>query len=142
MSSIVKFFVATRADAFDMLQTGPDVSFRVASFGNFDAEEALLDWESRLTGRSFETLVHEDIPEMLVEDESGMAVFAMSDTLVNSFASASGSQIEDLAEWWVNEKSGSGMEIALPVALDILRQLVDLVLVQRKSGERIYCWTG
>ncbi|MEV5194775.1 hypothetical protein AB0K86_20015 [Streptomyces clavifer] len=142
MSSIVKFFVAARADAFDALNSGPDASFRVISFGNFDAEEALLDWESHLTGNSFEALVEEDIPEVVAEGDGGPAVFLLSDSLLNAFASSSTSQIDDLAQWWVNEKADSGMEIGLPISLSILHTLVDLTRQEREHQEGIYCWTS
>ncbi|MEV6655404.1 hypothetical protein [Streptomyces sp. NPDC051219] len=142
MSSIVKFFAATKVDALDALNSGPDASFRVISFGNFDAEEALLDWESHFTGRSFEALVEEDIPEVVAESDGGPAVFLLSDSLLDAFSSSSTSQIEELAQWWVNEKAESGMEIDLPVSLGILRALVELTRQEREPQEGIYCWTS
>ncbi|MFD5116090.1 hypothetical protein ACFWNG_27900 [Streptomyces sp. NPDC058391] len=142
MSSIVKFFVATSEAAVGMLDTGPDASFPLASFGNFDAEEALLEWEARLTGRSFEGIVEEGIPEVVAESEGGPAVILLSDALLNLLVSTSIDLVNELARWWVDEKAHEGMEIDLCVAQSILRELVALIRRERESGEDVYCWTS
>ncbi|MFF7881750.1 hypothetical protein ACH40F_16550 [Streptomyces sp. NPDC020794] len=142
MSSIVKFFVASREGATDALSSGPDSSLRAAVFGNFDAEEALLDWESSLTGIPFESLVESDLPEVVAEVDDGPMVFRLSDELVSSLTSASSSGIHELALWWVGEKSANGIEIELPIALGILQSLVDLTRSADESGMGVYCWTS
>lgn len=142
MSSIVKFFVAAREGAVDALALGPDSSFRTLSFGNFDAEEALLDWEAHLAGVSFESLVDGDFPEVIAEDDEGASVFLLSDDLMDSLAAASDSEINELALWWVAEKSADGIEIELPVASLILKSLVDLIREEREPGQHVYCWAS
>lgn len=71
MSNIVKFFVATNDGAVDSLRIGPDSSLHSITFGNFDAEEAILDWEARLTGIPFDSLVESDLPEVVEESDGG-----------------------------------------------------------------------
>ncbi|MFF1961120.1 hypothetical protein ACFVWX_29630 [Streptomyces sp. NPDC058220] len=142
MSSIVKFFAAANEGAVDALAGGPNSSFRALSFGNFDAEEALLDWEAHLTGVSFESLVDRDFPEIIAEGDEGASVFLLSDALVNSLAVASDSEVRELALWWVGEKSVDGFEIELPVASVILQSLVDLTREELQPGTHVYCWTS
>ncbi|MFF0010673.1 hypothetical protein [Streptomyces sp. NPDC005374] len=142
MSSIVKFFVASEEGATGALNYGPGSSLRAAGFGNFDAEEALLDWESSLTGVPFESLVESDLPEVVAEIDDGPMVFRLSDELLSSLISSSSSEIRELALWWVGEKSANGVEIELPAALDILQRLVDLARSVDETGMGVYCWTG
>ncbi|MFC9398663.1 hypothetical protein ACFTWS_36800 [Streptomyces sp. NPDC057027] len=55
MSIVIKFFVAPDAEAAAAVaEGGPDGVFESLTFGNFDAEEALIEWEGIFTGRSFE----------------------------------------------------------------------------------------
>lgn len=142
VSSIVKFFVATRVDAIDALNSGPVGIPRVVTFGNFDVEEALLDWEAHLTGRSFQALVNDDLPETVAESEDGPIVLSLSATLLDALSDLSTSRLEELAEWWVVEKEDDGVGIDPSVSLDILRALVNLVRQERESQEGLYCWTG
>ncbi|MFJ5535169.1 hypothetical protein [Streptomyces sp. NPDC093261] len=144
MSNTVKFFVASREDAIGALEAGPGVQFPMAWFGNFDAEEALLDWEARLCGRSFEELVEDDLPEVIAEIEEGPAIFAVSDALADALGSASNHQIEELVRWWVAEKANDGMTIDQPIAFTILHGLAELIIQKREIGEQVqvYCWTG
>jgi hypothetical protein len=142
VSSIVKFFVASEKGAVDALALGPDSSFRTLPFGNFDAEEALLDWEAHLAGVSFESLVDGDFPQVIAEDDGGASVFLLSDGLVDSLTAASDSEVNELALWWVAEKSADGIEIELPVASLILKSLVDFIREEREPGQRVYCWAS
>ncbi|UUU34851.1 hypothetical protein JIX56_36135 [Streptomyces sp. CA-210063] len=142
MSSIVKFFVATREDAIDTLNTGPIASTRIISFGNFDAEEALLDWEAHLTGKTFSELLDNDVPEEVAESDDGPVVLLLSDALLNSLSSASSSQLDELAMWWASKKAVEGIEIDPPLAANILQELVELIHQQREPDESVYCWTG
>jgi hypothetical protein len=142
MSSIVKYFAATEADANDALETGPDASLPTLTYGNFDAEEALLYWESELTGRSFEDLVNDDLPEIVAESDDGPMVLALSDTLSTALTSADPSRLDDLARWWVDKKAEVGVEIEPAIASEIIRELTDLIRRPRKPDARVYCWIG
>lgn len=141
MSNIVKFFAAARADALGALDSGPNTLVPVATFGNFDAEEALLDWEAHLTGRTFESLVEDDIPDVVAEgSEGGPIVLSLSDDLMDALTTASSSQIDDLSRWWAGEKADGGTEISPSVASEILQELTGLIRQARDSGEGVYCW--
>ncbi|WP_157606488.1 hypothetical protein [Saccharomonospora cyanea] len=142
MSTVVKFFVATNESAVDALAFGPDSSSRGLFFGNFDAEEALLDWESHLTGVSFGSLLAAGFPEVVAEDGEGASVLLLSERLVDSLAAASDSEVSELARWWVGEKAVDGTKVELPVASVILRSLVDLTREEREPRTRVYCWVG
>ncbi|WP_433334977.1 hypothetical protein [Spirillospora sp. CA-294931] len=142
LSSIVKFFVATKLDAMNSMQMGPDVMFPSLSFGNFDVEGALLEWESWLTSQTFAELVDAGVPEVVAESGDGPTVFLLSDAFVDSLVSAPASRIDELALWWVGEKLTEGIEIDSQVALEILHSLVGLVRQKRDPEERVYCWTG
>lgn len=52
VSIIVKFFVAPDDTSASLaLQTGPGRAFESLSFGNFDPEEAVIEWECLLAER-------------------------------------------------------------------------------------------
>ncbi|MET8411771.1 hypothetical protein ABZV34_27365 [Streptomyces sp. NPDC005195] len=140
MSNIVKFFVATNDGAIDSLRIGPDSSLDSITFGNFDAEEAILDWESRLSGVPFESLVESDLPEVVEESDEGALVLRLSESLVDSLGRASASQILDLASWWASEEKAGKIEPA--IAAGILQGLVELIREERRSGMFVYCWTS
>ncbi|MEW1873004.1 hypothetical protein AB0420_33780 [Streptomyces caelestis] len=142
MSSIVRFFVASPSDATASRARGPNASLRSVTYGNFDAEEALLDWESRLTGGTFDRLLEGGGPEVVAEDEGGPTVFLLSDALLGELASLSDVRIGDTAAWWTEKKARDGFPIDLPVALRILQDVVRLVREERPAGENVYCWTG
>ncbi|MFI2504746.1 hypothetical protein [Streptomyces sp. NPDC018972] len=140
MSSIVKFFVASPPNAIDSLTNGPDPSFDLIEFGNFDAEEALLDWEAYLTGISFDELLDRGVPEVVAEDGEGSFVLLISEALSREFTRISDRKIEEMAKWWVDEKSKDGFLIDPSIAMKILRDLAQLVRQERSSEENIYCW--
>ncbi|MFF7209419.1 hypothetical protein ACFZAU_02650 [Streptomyces sp. NPDC008238] len=64
MSAIVEFFVAPGDEtAAAVVVGGPGGAFESLKYGNFDAEEALIEWEGIVTGRSFGELVDAGVPE-------------------------------------------------------------------------------
>ncbi|WP_260613572.1 hypothetical protein [Streptomyces sp. WAC07061] len=66
MSTIVKFFVALDDTAASLvLQTGPGRAFESLSFGNFDPEEAMVEWECLLADGSFEELLEAGEPRIV-----------------------------------------------------------------------------
>ncbi|MFG3032212.1 hypothetical protein ACGFZJ_27265 [Streptomyces sp. NPDC048253] len=142
MSNIVKFFVAAPSDATDALTHGPGASLRSIVFGNFDAEEALLNWEAHLTGSTFDDLLDRDIPEVFAEEEDGATVFLLSDGLLAELAGSPSSRIGETANWWAAKTAEDGFPIDAFVALRILEDLVRLIREERPSGESVYCWTA
>lgn len=72
MSIVIKFFVAPDAEAAAAVaEGGPDGVFESLTFGNFDVEEALIEWEGIFTGRSFEEVLDDDVPETVVDPDDG-----------------------------------------------------------------------
>ena len=96
------FFVAPDAEAAAAVaEGGPDGVFGSVTFGNFDVEEALIEWEGIFTGRSFEEVLDDDVPETVVDpdDGEGPLVLAVSGTLRDAYAQSS--------DWTVPEISGA-----------------------------------
>jgi hypothetical protein len=63
MSIIIEFFTAPDdTAAAGIADRGPTGAFDSLACGNFDATEAVIEWESIFTGQSFETLVSADEP--------------------------------------------------------------------------------
>ncbi|GII65289.1 hypothetical protein Skr01_53740 [Sphaerisporangium krabiense] len=141
MNKIVDFFVTTRPNAAGVLGSGPRRSFPTASSCGFDAEEALLDWESHLTGRSFDDLADDDLPEIVADGENDAVILALSDALVSALGAASNPRMDELAQWWAEEKARDGLALDPFTALDILRRVTDLIRQKRSPGESVYCWT-
>uniref|UniRef100_A0AAU2VGF9 Uncharacterized protein n=1 Tax=Streptomyces sp. NBC_00003 TaxID=2903608 RepID=A0AAU2VGF9_9ACTN len=72
MSIVIKFFVAPDAEAAAAVaEGGPDGVFESLTFGNFDVEEALIEWEGIFTGRSFEEVLDDGVPETVVDPDDG-----------------------------------------------------------------------
>src|SRR3954447_20913101 len=106
MSNVVRFFAASRADAVAALEVGPEPTFPMVTYGNFDAEEALLNWEADLTGRSFDDVLDDDVPEVVAEEEDGPEVLALSEPLRASLVAASPERLGELARSWSAKASG------------------------------------
>ncbi|WP_241672312.1 hypothetical protein [Streptomyces sp. IB2014 016-6] len=77
MSIIVKFFVAPDDTSAGLaLRTGPGRAFES---GNFDPEEAVVEWECLLPGGSAKELVEAGEPRIVAgQDNDGCLVFAIS----------------------------------------------------------------
>ncbi|MEV0186014.1 hypothetical protein AB0I54_43175, partial [Streptomyces sp. NPDC050625] len=121
MSIIVKFFMAPDdASAALALKTGPG---RVASlsFGNFDPEEAVVEWECLLAGGSFEELVEAGEPRIVADQgDGGCVVFAISPRLSAALAEAERSQLRDVAVSWATQRAEDGEVIGTEIADGIL----------------------
>ncbi|MGV9892759.1 hypothetical protein [Streptomyces sp. NPDC003395] len=88
MSIIVEFFAAPDdASAALVLQAGPRRAFESLSFGNFDPEEAVVEWECLLAGGSFEELVDAGEPRIVAgQSDDRCVVFAISPRLSAALA--------------------------------------------------------
>ncbi|MET9508726.1 hypothetical protein ABZX62_09665 [Streptomyces flavidovirens] len=73
MSIVVKFFAAPDdTSAALALPTGPGRAFESLSFGSFDPEEAVVEWECLLAGCRFEELVEAGEPRIVAgQDDDG-----------------------------------------------------------------------
>ncbi|MGW0903359.1 hypothetical protein [Streptomyces sp. NPDC002853] len=144
MSIIVEFFAAPNdASAALVLQTGPQRACESLSFGNFDPEEAVVEWECLFAGVSFEELVEADEPRQVAGlDDDGRIVFAISPRLSAALAEAERTQLRDAAVAWSMQRAEDGEAIATETAEAILSDLAALVSSARSQGQNVYCWVA
>ncbi|MER7106894.1 hypothetical protein [Streptomyces sp. NPDC000229] len=144
MSIIVEFFAALDdASAALVLENGPRRSFESLSFGNFDPEEAVVEWECLLAGGSFEELVEAGEPRIVADqDDDGCVVFAISPRLSAALAEAERSELKDAAGAWSLQRAEDGEVIGTEVAFVILGDLAALVSSARRQGQGVYCWVA
>ncbi|MFI0967584.1 hypothetical protein ACH4S8_40335 [Streptomyces sp. NPDC021080] len=144
MSIIVKFFVAPDdASAALTLQTGPGPAFESLSFGNFDPEEAVVEWECLLADGSFEDLVEAGEPRIVAgEDHGGCVVFAISPGLSTALADAERPRLREVAASWVQLRAEEGENIDVDIADAIMSDLAALVSSACRQGQGVYCWVA
>ncbi|MEW2624741.1 hypothetical protein [Streptomyces sp. NPDC048106] len=144
MSIIVEFFAAPDdASAALVLQTGPRRAFESLSFGNFDPEEAVVEWECLLAGGSFEDLVEAGKPRLVAgHDDDGCVVLAVSPRLSAALAEAEWSELKDVAVSWTAQRAEDGEVIDTENASVILGELAALVRSARHQGQGVYCWVA
>ncbi|WKD36639.1 hypothetical protein [Streptomyces xanthophaeus] len=144
MSIIVKFFVAPDdTTAALVLQTGPGRACESLSFGGFDPEEAVVEWECLLTGAGFEELVEAGEPRIVAGlDDGGCVVFAISPGLSVALADAALSGLRDVAASWVQLRAEEGEIIDAETADSIVGDLAALVRGARRQGQGVYCWVA
>ncbi|MGW8952288.1 hypothetical protein [Streptomyces sp. NPDC055709] len=144
MSIIVKFFMAPDdTSAALTLPTGPGRACESLSFGNFDPEEAVVEWESLLAGGSFEELVEAGEPRIVAgEDNGGCVVFAISPGLSTALADAEHPRLRDLAASWVQLLAEEGEIIDTEIADAIMGDLAALVSSARRQRQGVYCWVA
>ncbi|WP_426567402.1 hypothetical protein [Streptomyces canus] len=144
MSIIVEFFAAPDdASAALVRQTGPGRAFESLSFGNFDPEEAVVEWECLFTGVSFEQLVEADESRLVADqDDDGCVVFAISPRLSAALAEAERSELKDAAAAWSFQRAEDGEVIDPEIAEAILSDLTALVSSARRHGQNVYCWVA
>ncbi|MBK3568225.1 hypothetical protein [Streptomyces sp. MBT62] len=143
MSIIVKFFAAPSHEAAAaVVDGGPDGVFESLSYGNFDAEEALIEWEGIFTGRSFDELVAAGEPEVVADPDEGEGpmLFAASDALQDALAAAGPSRIAEVSRLWVQERAADGEVFDGGIAHRILSDLARLAHGLRGQDHRLYCW--
>ncbi|MDH6228890.1 hypothetical protein [Streptomyces sp. MJP52] len=142
MSIIVEFFAAPDdASAALVLQTGPRRAFESLSFGNFDPEEAVVEWECLFADVSFEQLVEADEPRLVAgQDDDGCVVFAVSPRLSAALAEAERSEVKDAAVAWSFQRAEDGEAIDPEIAEVILSDLAALAGSARRQDQNVYCW--
>ncbi|WP_406205450.1 hypothetical protein OH807_30885 [Kitasatospora sp. NBC_01560] len=146
MSIIIKFFVAPDDEAAAaVVDHGPDEAFESLVFGNFDVEEAIIEWESILTGRSFEELVDADEPAVVAGpgDGEGPMVLAASRVLQDALAAADAPRLVGVSELWVQERAAGGEVLDPEVATRILCDVAELARsIGMQDGGSLYCWVA
>ncbi|MGW4021544.1 hypothetical protein [Streptomyces sp. NPDC005009] len=143
MSIVVKFFVAPSHEAAAaVVDGGPDGAFESLSYGNFDAEEALIEWGSIFTGRSFDALVAAGEPETVAgpDDWEGPVVFAASRALQDALAAADRSRLVEAGQLWVEERAADGEAFEQEIVIKILNDLARLARGIGGRDHRVYCW--
>lgn len=140
----MKFFVAPDdASAALVVGTGPGRAVRSLSFGNFDSEEAVVEWECLFSGGSFEELAEAGEPRIVAgEDNGGCVVFAFSARLVDALAEAEPSRLREVAMAWARQRAEDGEAIASDVAGEIVGSLGSLVRGTEEHGHGLYCWVA
>ncbi|MFC9948963.1 MULTISPECIES: hypothetical protein [Streptomyces] len=144
MSIIVKFFVAPDDTSASLaLQTGPGRTFESLSFGNFDPEEAVIEWECLLAGDSFEELVEAGEPRIVAgQDNDGCVIFAISPRLSTALTDATHSRLSDVAASWTQLRAEDGEVIDTEIADAIVGDLAALVSSARRQNQSVYCWVA
>lgn len=144
VSIIVESFAAPDdASAALVLQTGPQRAFESLAFGNFDPEEAVVEWECLLASGSFEELVDAGEPRLIAgQDDDGCVVFAISPRLSAALAEAERSELKDAAVAWSLQRAEDGEVIDTEIAFVILGDLAALVSSARRQGQGVYCWVA
>ncbi|MGW2402131.1 hypothetical protein ACWCYY_36830 [Kitasatospora sp. NPDC001664] len=145
MSIVIKFFVAPNRDAAAaVVEGGPDGVFDSLTYGNFDAEEALIEWESIFTGQSFAELVDADVPEVVadLEDGEGPLIFLVPASLQDALAGADDLRLAEASRRWVQERAEDREVLAPEISAWILTGLAELASGIGDREDRLYCWTA
>ncbi|UXX91146.1 hypothetical protein N7U49_00015 [Streptomyces sp. AD2-2] len=144
MSITIEFFVAPDdTSAARVLQTGPRRTFESLSFGNFDPEEAVVEWQCLLSGGSFEELVEAGEPRIVADqDDDGCIVFAISPRLSAALAQAEQPELKNAAAAWSSQRAEDGEAIDTEIAYGILSDLAVLATTARRLGQDTYCWVA
>ncbi|MER6769364.1 hypothetical protein ACF1D2_10175 [Streptomyces bacillaris] len=112
------------------LTTRPGRVSESLSFGNFDPEEAVGEWECLLAADSFEELVE----AAAGQDNDGWVVFAISPRLTTSLADAGHSRLPDGAASWAQLRAEDGEVIDIEIADGIVGDLAAPVYVTGVMG--------
>ncbi|WP_329375898.1 hypothetical protein OG625_00765 [Streptomyces sp. NBC_01351] len=144
VSTIVKFFVAPDDEkAALVVGAGPGPAFECLSLGNFDVEEAVIEWECLFFGGSFEELLGAGEPRIVAdEDDDGCIVFAFSDRLVDALATAEPSRLHEIAVAWARQREEDGEDIAPAVAGEMVEGLGTLARGRADHDHGLYCWVA
>ncbi|MFE7961417.1 hypothetical protein [Streptomyces sp. NPDC057413] len=141
---IVRFFAAPDDTSASLaLRTGPGRAFESLSVGNFDPEEAVVEWECLLAGGSFEDLVEAGEPRIVAgQDNDGCVVFALSPRLSSALAEATHSRLRDVAASWAQLRAEDSEVIDAEIADAIVGDLAALVSSARRQKQGVYCWVA
>ncbi|MFG2887115.1 hypothetical protein ACGFYV_33325 [Streptomyces sp. NPDC048297] len=143
MSIIIKFFIAPDdTSAASSVDSGPDGVFGSLTCGNFDASEAVIEWESLLTGQSFEALVASDEPHTVADpgEEGGPLLFVVSDALQGALTAASTDRLAEVGKLWIQERAAEGEAFDPEMVGELLSDLADLARTADGRGHGLYCW--
>jgi hypothetical protein len=144
MSQYIEFFAAPDDRAATAVHArGPKSSFTTVSGTFFDADDAVLSWESLMTGRARNDLVASGEPRMVAPwVNDGSAVFALSDQLIAHLVRAEPTQLREIAKAWLAELQHDGDDLDGDAALSILGGVADLARDATRAGRTMYCWVS
>jgi hypothetical protein len=143
VSIIIRFFSAPdHTSAASSLDSGPDGNFGSLTCGNFDASEAVIEWESLLTGQSFEALIASDEPHTVADpgEEGGPLLFVVSAALQGALTGASTERLAEVGELWIQEQAAEGEAFDPKMVGRLLSDLADLARTADGQGHSLYCW--
>ncbi|MFF2821226.1 hypothetical protein ACFVT9_37600 [Kitasatospora cineracea] len=143
MSRIITFFTAPSHEAASaVVETGPAGIFASQTWGNFDPEDAMVVWESFLTGRNLDELLDDGEPETVADPDEGRgsAVLVSSPALQKALADTDRSRLGQAGRHWMEQQASEGTAMDQETAEEILHSLADLARSAR-PGDRLYCWT-
>ena len=140
VSSIVEYFVApTTEAAAAVVDHGPDKSWDVRTYGNFDAYTAMIEWESILTGRTFDDVLGDGGPQSIggPENGEGPVLFAASSALKRALSDATQAELTELRQRWIQEQAEEGEEFDDELVEGLLEDVADLARIA--GDDRLLC---
>ena len=122
---------------------GPASAFPTVPGSFFSADDAIVAWESSLTGRSIEELWATGGPRLVAPWlNDGSAVFALSDELTTGLLHADPARLRSLATQWSTEVVWDGDELDADVALRVIMGVTELAREAVQAGRPVYCWVA
>ncbi|MER8186382.1 hypothetical protein [Kitasatospora sp. NPDC094015] len=106
----------------------------------FEPDDAVLLWESRLTGVTVEELRRRGEPRTLAPMADGYLGFVFSARLCVALAAADQDRLDEVAEEWAEQEAGLGDPDAISArtAVEILRGVA--ALARRRRWVYCRCW--
>jgi hypothetical protein len=143
MSSIITFFAAPDDEAAATVVDGdPAGTFESVTYGNFDADLALLEWDSLLTGRAFDDLLLASASGVITDEDDGALIVAASVELQEALSGASEADLARVAQLWAAERAAEGEDVDPELAHEILTALAGLAQTASAAEHRVYCRVG
>jgi hypothetical protein len=143
VSSIVKYFVAPDDESTAaVVDDGPDDSWDVRRYGNFDALTAMTEWESILTGRTFDEVLDGGGGSRFLgtaEHDDGPLLFAASPELQRALAEATPASLNELGQRWGQDRAAEGEDIDQELIAELLADVADLAGIAG-TDRLLCCW--
>jgi hypothetical protein len=143
---IVTFFLAADDKAaIDLMADDSVDEFESVSYGNFDADEAVVEWTSILTGESFADLIAADEPRILgvAEDPDGVEgsqlLFVIPAALQRALVDSDGASLVEVRDRWLAQRAEEGEEFDPELVDQLLNDLASLARMADGLGHSVYC---
>jgi hypothetical protein len=144
VSTIVEFFIAPDdRSAAAVLDGGPGRVFEsVEDYGNFMPFEAMVEWESILTGRSEEELLEAGEPRDVADHgpDGGCMVFAASSVLQDGLAGLDQAGLSEMCARWIQLRQEDGEDWDTELVNNMFGDLADLARTANRQALTLYCW--